>query len=90
MPANQSVRALLEWSSFERTFSNQKSSTRYIREIIYGKRRATTYWEITTEERNNAGELYNICHDKSSRECEENFRRPIWNENMGRIWFQAV
>ncbi|MBA2750465.1 MAG: IS701 family transposase [Tatlockia sp.] len=48
LPVNQSVRAN-KWSSFKRTFSNQKSSTRYIREIIYGKKRAITYWEITTD-----------------------------------------
>ena len=48
MPPNQSVRAN-NWCPFERTFSNQKSETRYIREIIYGKKRAITYWEITTD-----------------------------------------
>ena len=48
LPANQSVRAN-KWCKFERTFSNQKSETRYIREIIYGKKRAITYWEITTD-----------------------------------------
>ena len=48
LPAYQSVRAN-KWSSFERTFSNKKSETRYIREIIYGKKRAITYWEITTD-----------------------------------------
>ena len=48
LPASQSVRAN-KWSSFERTFSNHKSETRYIREIIYGKKRAITYWEITTD-----------------------------------------
>ncbi len=48
LPANQSVRAN-KWSSFERTQRNQKSETRYIREIIYGKTRAITYWEITTD-----------------------------------------
>ncbi|BAZ52596.1 transposase [Nostoc sp. NIES-4103] len=48
LPANQSVRAN-KWCKFSRTFSNQKTETRYIREIIYGKRRAITYWEITTE-----------------------------------------
>ena len=48
LPASQSVRAL-KWCKFERIFSNQKSSTRYIREIVYGKRRAITYWEITTD-----------------------------------------
>ena len=48
LPANQRVRAN-KWCKFERTFSNQKSETRYIREIVYGKRRAVTYWEVTTD-----------------------------------------
>jgi SRSO17 transposase len=48
LPANQSVRAN-KWCKFERTFSNQKSEIRYIREIVYGKKRAITYWEITTD-----------------------------------------
>lgn len=43
LPSEQSVRAN-KWCEFERTFSNQKSETRYIREIIYGKKRAVTYW----------------------------------------------
>ena len=38
-----------KWCKFERTFSDQKSETRYIREIIYGKRNKRTYWEITTD-----------------------------------------
>jgi SRSO17 transposase len=48
MPDQQRVRAN-KWCKFERIFSHQKSETRYIREIIYGKRRAITYWEITTD-----------------------------------------
>ncbi len=48
LPANQSVRAN-KWCKFERRFSNQKSEIRYIREIVYGKKRAITYWEITTD-----------------------------------------
>ncbi|MDM9585713.1 IS701 family transposase [Nostoc sp. GT001] len=48
LPANQRVRAN-KWCKFERTFSNQKSEIRYIREIVYGKKRAITYWEITTD-----------------------------------------
>jgi len=48
MPSEQRVRAN-KWCSFERKFSNQKSETRYIREIIYGKKRPITYWEITTD-----------------------------------------
>ena len=48
MPSEQRIRAN-KWCKFERTFSNNKSEIRYIREIIYGKKRAVTYWEITTD-----------------------------------------
>ncbi len=47
LPSEQKVRAN-KWCKFQRTFSNQKSETRYIREIIYGKRNYRTYWEVTT------------------------------------------
>ncbi len=46
--ANDRVRAN-KWCKFTIKFSNQKSKTRYIREIIYGKRRDITYWESTTD-----------------------------------------
>jgi SRSO17 transposase len=48
MPSNQRVRAN-KWCKFERVFSNQTSEIRYVREIIFGKRRTRTYWEITTD-----------------------------------------
>ena len=48
LPREQKVRAN-KWCKFERTFSDQKSEIRYIREIIYGKRNKRTYWEITTD-----------------------------------------
>ena len=48
LPSEQKVRAN-KWCKFRRTFSNQKSETRYIREIIYGKRNRRTYWELTTD-----------------------------------------
>jgi SRSO17 transposase len=48
MPSNQTVRAN-KWCKFEKIFSNRKSETRYIREIIYGKKRTVTYWEVTTD-----------------------------------------
>lgn len=38
-----------ELNKIERILSNQKSETRYIREIVYGKRRQITYWQLTTE-----------------------------------------
>lgn len=48
MPSAQRVRAN-KWAKFEQFFSNQTSETRYICEIIFGKRRKRTYWEITTD-----------------------------------------
>lgn len=38
-----------KWRKFNRIFSNGKTEVRYIREIIYGKRRQLRYWEITTD-----------------------------------------
>ncbi len=54
LPSHQKIRAN-KWCKFERTFTNQTSETRYIREIIYGTRNqrkdlsASTYWSITTD-----------------------------------------
>ena len=48
LSVEQKVRAN-KWCRFQRTFSDQKSEIRYIREIIYGKRNQRTYWEITTD-----------------------------------------
>jgi SRSO17 transposase len=48
MPSQQRVRAN-RWCKFERKFSLGTSETRYIREIIFGKRKNRTYWEITTD-----------------------------------------
>ena len=48
LSVEQKVRAN-KWCKFKRTFNDQKSEIRYIREIIYGKRNRRTYWEITTD-----------------------------------------
>jgi SRSO17 transposase len=48
MPSSQKVRAN-KWCKFQRDFSNNTSETRYIREIIFGKRSSRTYWEMTTD-----------------------------------------
>jgi hypothetical protein len=44
----QQVRAN-KWHEFTRVFSDGSTEVRFSREIIYGKRRAITYWEITTD-----------------------------------------
>ncbi|MGB7414038.1 MAG: IS701 family transposase [Thermosynechococcaceae cyanobacterium] len=37
------------WQTFERTFSNGTTETRYMQEIIYGHRRRERYWLLTTD-----------------------------------------
>lgn len=37
------------WRSFERQFSDGSTQIRYVREIIFGRRRERTYWDLTTD-----------------------------------------
>lgn len=37
------------WQKFERTFSNGTTETRYMAEVIYGKRHRKQYWLLTTD-----------------------------------------
>ncbi|MEQ9001668.1 MAG: IS701 family transposase [Coleofasciculus sp. B1-GNL1-01] len=47
MPRGQRVMCN-NWREFDRIFSDGKKQVRYIREVIYGKKRRQRYWEITT------------------------------------------
>ncbi len=47
MPREQRVR-YNKWRKFDRIFSDGKKQVRYIREVIYEKKRRQRYWEITT------------------------------------------
>jgi SRSO17 transposase len=47
LPKEQRVRCN-RWREFKRIFSDGTTQQRYIREMIFGKRRATQFWEITT------------------------------------------
>lgn len=38
-----------KWKKIDRIFSNGKSETRYIRELIFKKRKEIRYWQITTD-----------------------------------------
>jgi len=51
LPQGQRVRAN-QWCQFTRTFSDGKTETRWIREIVYGKRHEITYWQLTTDQEN--------------------------------------
>lgn len=46
MPSGQRVR-YNKWRKFERVFSTGKTEERYIREIVFGKKRAVRYWQVT-------------------------------------------
>lgn len=48
LPPGQRIR-YNRWRTFERVFAVGKPETRYIREIIFGQRRAIQYWQITTD-----------------------------------------
>lgn len=48
LPKEQKVRCN-RWREFERVFSDGKTQKRYIREIIFGKRHQTQFWQITTD-----------------------------------------
>ena len=48
LPKGQKVRRN-NWRKFERIFSDGSTETRYIREIIFGKRRQQQFWQITTD-----------------------------------------
>jgi len=48
MPAGQRIR-FTRWRPFERVFSDNSTQTRYIREVVYGKRGAIRYFQLTTD-----------------------------------------
>lgn len=37
------------WRTYDRVFSDGKQEKRYIREIVFGKRRSVQYWQVTTD-----------------------------------------
>ncbi len=48
LPQEQKVRAN-RWRKFERVFTDGNKQVRYIREIIFGKRRSQQFWQVTTD-----------------------------------------
>lgn len=49
MPPGAKVRRTT-WKKFDRIFSDGDTEVRYLREIIFGKRRTIRYWQITTDQ----------------------------------------
>jgi SRSO17 transposase len=48
LPSEQKIR-YNKWRKFERVFSTGKTEQRYVREIIFGKKREIRYWEVTKD-----------------------------------------
>nr|WP_302481000.1 transposase [Nostoc sp. TCL240-02] len=48
MPAKERLR-FNKWKEFKRIFTNGTREERYMREIIFGRRRNWRYWQITTD-----------------------------------------
>lgn len=48
LPKEQRVRTN-RWGEYVRTFSDGSHETRFIREIVYGRRRTQRFWELTTD-----------------------------------------
>jgi len=48
LPKGQTVRCN-RWRKFDRIFSDGTPEVRYVREIIFGKKRSRRFWEITTD-----------------------------------------
>jgi SRSO17 transposase len=48
LPKDQNIRRN-KWRQFQRVFSDNRTEIRYIREIIFGKRRQQQFWQITTD-----------------------------------------
>ncbi len=48
LPQGQKVR-YNRWRTYNRVFSDGKEEIRYIREIVFGKRRSVQYWQVTTD-----------------------------------------
>jgi SRSO17 transposase len=71
LPQGQRVRAN-RWRKFNRVFSNGKREVRWIREIIYGKRGSTQFWQITTDPQKLPanGTWYVMSHIKQVQYCE--------------------
>jgi SRSO17 transposase len=48
MPSNQRVR-FTQWRPFQRVFSDGSEETRYIREVVFGKRHRLRYYDLTSD-----------------------------------------
>ncbi len=83
MASNQRVRAN-KWCKFTRTFSDGKMETRYIREIIYGKKRRITYWEMTTDTEN----LPKNSTSFVMKNCQGNLKKRLGDLYGQRTWVE--
>jgi SRSO17 transposase len=72
------------WRKFERQFSDGSTQTRYVREIIFGRRRDRTYWYLTTDPKtlpeNSTSYVMTNITDIDYREVGNIYGLRIWVE----------
>jgi SRSO17 transposase len=93
MPSNQRVR-VNKSHQFKRVFSNQTSETRYIREIIFGKRSSRTYWEVTsnteTLPKNSTGMVITNIEGQIKKTLGNLYGLRTWIEYGFRLLFTRI
>lgn len=83
MPAGQRIR-YTRWQLFDRVFDNGESEVRFIREIIFGYRRAPRYYQITTDSQ----ELPPESTWLSMTNLAGNIQQPVGNTYGLRTWIE--
>jgi SRSO17 transposase len=72
------------WKEFDRIFSNGDQEIRYIREVIYGRRRAIRYYQISTDKENlPADSTWNIMTNLSGK-----IEKVVGNYFGDRTWVE--
>ena len=90
LPKGQTVRCN-RWRKFERIFSDKTTEVRYVREIIFGKKRSRRFWtsvaggsfhrhSLGNYDRpgNNARKLNLVCNDRDSWVELQRCWQSIW------------
>jgi SRSO17 transposase len=64
LPEGQTVRCN-RWRKFDRTFSDKTQEVRYVREIIFGKKRVAGFGRLQ-QIKDNARKFNLVCNDRNS------------------------
>lgn len=80
---SERVRAT-RWRTFDRVFSNGERETRYIREIVFGKRHTIRYYQVTTDPQTLPAESTQLLMTN----LPGNLRHQLGNQYGLRTWIE--